>query len=259
MSAVVTAGPGRATGPAFRKLAVTEFRLFMREKVALFWVVAFPLLLLVIFGSIPAFKKPDRSLGGMTLLQVYVPVIIALVMTLLALSTLPTFLAGYRERGILRRLATTPAGPARLLGAQLVVHVVVAVVTLVGVLAVARLAYRVALPAQSGGFMVTIVLTVAALFALGLLVAAVAPSGRAANLAGTLLFFPMMFFAGLWVPIAQMPPVLRGISHRTPLGAAVQALQDASTGHWPSAIYLLTLAGYAIVLGAAAVKLFRWE
>jgi ABC-2 type transport system permease protein len=127
------------------------------------------------------------------------------------------------------------------------------------ILAAARLGYGLALPAQLGGFGLTIVLAVAALFSLGLLVAAVAPSGRAANLAGTFLFFPMMFFAGLWVPVAQMPSVLRGISHRTPLGAATAALQEASTGHWPSGVYLATLAGYAIVLGAAAVKLFRWE
>ena len=55
----------------------------------------------------------------------------------------------------------------------------------------------------------------------------------AAGAIGTLLFFPLMFFAGLWVPQATMPATLRDISDYTPLGAAVQALQDAAGGHWP--------------------------
>ena len=88
---------------------------------------------------------------------------------------------------------------------------------------------------------------------------AAAPTGRAANAIGAILFFPMMFFAGLWLPIAQMPAVLRHISHATPLGAAVQALQDSAQGHWPHTLQLLTLAAYAVVFGLAAIRLFRWE
>jgi ABC-2 type transport system permease protein len=244
---------------AFRRLVLTEFRLFAREKLAVFWGMAFPLVLLVIFGSIPGFHKADKQLGGLTLLDVYVPTLMALVLLTLAVSAMPAVLAGYRERGVLRRLATTPVGPGRLLAAQLAVHAVTAAVTLGLIIAVARLAYGVALPAQPGGFVLALVLTSAALFALGLLVAALASTGRNANLTGTFIFFPMMFFAGLWVPIAAMPAVLRHISHALPLGAAVQALQDASAGRWPSLTLLATMAAYAVAFGIAAVRFFRWD
>ena len=86
-----------------------------------------------------------------------------------------------------------------------------------------------------------------------------APSGRGANAIGALLFFPMMFFAGLWLPRAAMPPVLRDISDFTPLGAAVQALQDSAQGHWPHPLDLAVMACYALVFGVAAARLFRWE
>jgi ABC-2 type transport system permease protein len=69
----------------------------------------------------------------------------------------------------------------------------------------------------------------------------------------------MMFFAGLWLPIPNMPRVLQHISHATPLGAAVPALQNATLGHWPTSLQLLTLAAYAVAFGLAAAKLFRWE
>lgn len=97
-----------------------------------------------------------------------------------------------------------------------------------------------------------------ALLSLGLLLASVLPTSRAANAAGAILFFPMMFFAGLWLPIAAMPAALRHVSHATPLGAAVQAMTDAWQGHWYP-LYLLILAGYAVAFAVAAARLFRWE
>jgi ABC-2 type transport system permease protein len=102
-------------------------------------------------------------------------------------------------------------------------------------------------------------LAAADLMAVGLLIAAVAPSGRAAQVAGGLLFYPMMFFAGLYLPIPEMPADLQHISHATPPGVAVQALDDAGAGLWPHPLQLLTMAAYAMVFGLAAVGLFRWE
>jgi ABC-2 type transport system permease protein len=45
-----------------------------------------------------------------------------------------------------------------------------------------------------------------AMLALGATVAALAANERIAQIVGTFLFFPMMFFAGLWVPQQQMSP-----------------------------------------------------
>ena len=71
--------------------------------------------------------------------------------------------AGYRERRILRRLATTPVGPVRVVAAQLAVNLAVALVATAGILAVGRLGFGVALPGQPAGFLVTYVLAAAAM------------------------------------------------------------------------------------------------
>lgn len=241
------------------RLTFMELKLFFREPMAVFFAVAFPALLVGILGSIPGFREPKQDIGGLRVIDLYVPIAIGLVLVMLSLNLLPATLATYRERGILRRLATTPVGPIALLAAQMLMTLLIAVVTVFLVLAVGRLGFDVALPQQPVGFALAFVLGAAAVFAMGLVLAAVAPSARSAQGIGTVLFFPVMFFAGLWVPRAAMPGTLRDVSDFTPLGASVQALQDAAGGAWPQALHLAVMAAYAVVFGVVAVRTFRWQ
>jgi len=259
MTVVSQAPPVTARRSALARLTRVEFTLFFRERVGPIWGIGLPVLLLVIFGAIPSFKKVQPGYHGLTILDAYVPILITMSLALLALIAMPTALVNYRERGVLRRLRTTPAGPVRVLSAQLIVNVSVAVVTLVVLLVVSRLAYSVPLPRQFGGWVVAAVFALAALMAIGLFVAAVGPTARAAAAIGAILFYPLMFFSGLWLPIPSMPAVLQHISHASPLGAAWEAFQNADLGHWPPALSLVTMAAWAIVFGAAAARFFRWE
>jgi ABC-2 type transport system permease protein len=56
-----------------------------------------------------------------------------------------------------------------------------------------------------------------------------------------------------------MAASLRQVSDFTPLGAAVQALQDSMRGTWPHLSALAVLAGYAVVFTVAAARFFRWD
>ena len=243
---------------AFARLLGTELRLFVREPVALFWGILFPLVLLVVLG-IATSKKPQHSLGNVKFIVAYTPVVMVFTLTILALNLLPTVLTSYREKGYLRRLSTTPIGAWRLLSAELVMNFAVSAFAVVLIAAIARIAFDVPLPEQVAGFVLAMVLGAAAMLGLGTLVSAIAPSQRVAGLVGSLLFFPMMFFAGLWVPRAEMGSVLRHVSDYTPLGALVAAVQQTIAGHWPGAGHLVVLAAWALILCVAAGRLFRWE
>jgi len=181
---------------AFAKLTRSELRVFLREPLAVFFGVAFPAILVVVLGSVPSFRRPDKDIGGLRVIDLYTTISIALTLGLLGLQLMPQILAGYRERGILRRLSTTPVHPALLLAAQLLTGLLTAVAAVVLLFAVARVAFTVPIPRQLLGFLVAFVLSAAALFALGLLVAAIAPTHNAASAIGIPLFFPVMFFAG---------------------------------------------------------------
>lgn len=242
---------------AYFQLSLTELKLTMRDRIGPMGV-ALPVVLLVILGFIPTFRDPQASFGGYSTFDVYVPIVILMSMALLSLGV-PAALTSYREKGVLRRLRTTPAGAARVLAAQLLVNLVLVVISVTLVLLVARVGYGVPLPRQFAGFVLSVLLTLAALLSLALFIAALAPSTRASQIIGGLLFYPMLFFSGLWYPVPLMAPALQHIAHATPLGAAWEAMAYSAAGHWPPALPLATLAIYAIALSLAAAKWFRWE
>ena len=250
------ASPPRA---AFGKLVACEARLAWREPIGLVFGLAVPVVLLVIFGAIPGSHKQQAELGGLTVIAVYVPILIAFCIGMLAFFSLPRALVAYRELGILRRLSTTPLPPSWVLAAQLVVNFALAVWALIILVVVGAAAFGVAAPRSPGGFAVAFLLSVAALFAMGLWVSAVARGVTAANAIGSALFFPLIFFAGLWFPQEYMPAALRFVGQLTPLGASVHALQMASQGTFPSAGSLLVMLAYGVGFALLAVRSFRWE
>jgi ABC-2 type transport system permease protein len=244
---------------ALLKLSLTELKLLSRERVRMALPIAIPLLLIIILGNIHSLRQPKAIYGGESFIDLYTTIMVVFGLALLALTNMPMIVADYREKGVLRRLQTTPIGPVRVLAAQLIADLAVAAAMVILILAVAKIGFAVPLPRQAGAFAITTLLAACALLGAGLLVAAVAPTGRVARGIGAVIFYPMMFFAGLWLPIPNMPAVLQHISHATPLGAAVPALTAAAQGSWPTALQLLTLAGWAVAFGLAAARFFRWE
>jgi ABC-2 type transport system permease protein len=102
-------------------------------------------------------------------------------------------------------------------------------------------------------------LAAASMLAIGLLIGAVAPTVSAGQGIGMAVYFPMLFFAGVYFPRGAMPPGLLAVSDLTPAGAAVQALSDTWSGVAPSTSNLIVMAAYAIGAGVLAALVFRWE
>ncbi|NAZ84746.1 ABC transporter permease [Kineococcus indalonis] len=241
------------------ELVRAEARLAAREPVATFWVVAFPSLLLAVFAVIPVFRERQDDLGGLSLLDLYLPINTTLALAFLGLHVLPGALAGYREKGVLRRLSTTPVGPVRVLLAQLAVSAVTGLAGTTLLLALGWGVFGVARPADPLPFLGVLVLCLLAMLGVGLALGALCATTKAAAVAGNVLFFPMMLLAGLYVPLALMPEVVQRVGELSPLGAGALAMQRAAAGEpvgWPP---LLALAGWTVVALAVSVRRFRWE
>ncbi|MDH6487183.1 ABC transporter permease [Streptomyces sp. SAI-127] len=237
----------------------TEVRLFRREPGALFWILLFPPLLLVILGSIPSFRNHEADLGGLRTIDVYVPVAVLLGLIVGGLQSMPQTLTGYRERGILRRMSTTPVRPTALLTAQMTVYGGAALASALLALLVGRFAFAVRLPQQPAGYLLALVLAVSAALALGAVVSALSRTTKIAGAIGSAVFFPAMFCAGVWAPVQTMPDVLARIVGYTPFGAAAEALNRAAAGDWPGWTHLGVLVAWTVLLTVAASRWFRWE
>ena len=244
---------------AFNELLRTEWLLLLRQRKALITGLGLPVLLLVIFSIIPVFGKPQKVFDGLTYLDAYLPVLVAMSINNLGLFGLPVLLAGYRESGILRRLSTTPLPPSWVLGAQLIINFCVATVSIMLVVIPGVTVFGMHRPQNPGAFVLSSLLTIAAVFALGLWIAAIARTSKAASWISGYFFYPLVFFAGLWLPQPVMPAALRHISYFTPLGASVQALWSAMRGSFPPASSLLVMTAYAAIFGVLAVRSFKWE
>jgi ABC-2 type transport system permease protein len=264
MSAARSSAPparawARARRSAFGQIVLNEVRLTWRRPIGLIGGVGIPLVLLIIFGQLPSFKQVPASFGGLTIFDAYVPVLAAFGLAMLAMLGLPLPLVSYRELGVLRRLSTTPVPPSWVLAAQAVVQLCIAVASVVVIFTVSTAVFGAPAPKSPAGLALSVAVSMAGLVAIGLLIAAVARTSTGANVIGRVVFFPLMFFAGLWLPRAVMPPVLLDISNYTPLGAAVQAMQASMQSGFPPAAPLLVLAAYAVVFGYLARRFFRWE
>lgn len=239
------------------KIALVEAKLLFREPGTWMSAVLLPAVILIILGAIPGLRTPDEIFGGQRFIDVFVPSLVVMTLAILGANTLPIRLATYREKGILRRLSTTPVNPALLLIAQLVINIAMTVAAVLLLILVGNLALQVPLPQHLAGFLAAFLLGMSSIFALGLLIAAIAPSSRVAAALALPLFFLVLFVGGVYVPRFLLPQFVIRIGYYTPPG--VQALLDAWMGIAPQAWHLVILALITVMAGVVAARLFRWE
>lgn len=156
-------------------------------------------------------------------------------------------------------MSTTPVHPARVLGAQLVINLGVGTVSTIVLIVAGWLAFGAAPPRQWAWFVLVFLLGTAALLAIGLVIAALAPSAKSAPGIGSMVMFPLMFLGGVWVPREVMPDALRVVSDFSVAGPFAQALKDTWAGQPPQLLHLVVVAAGLAVFGGLAVRWFRWE
>ena len=243
----------------FPDILAFETKRMLRNFPALFFGLAFPVLVLAIFGGIYG-NEPSDFWDGRGTVDMSVPAYVGLVLAVAGLMSFPLGMVEYRSRGFLRRLRATPARPGLFLAAQVTVNTVISVVGIGLLMAVGAIAFGLHAPARPWEFAGVALLAAAAMFGLGMVIASVSSSEQAALVIANLVYFPMIFLTGATVPLDLMPDVMRSISDALPLSYAVQALQTTWVGGEATmTTALLVLAGTVAVCAAIAGWLFRWE
>jgi ABC-2 type transport system permease protein len=244
---------------AYFKLTWMQLKLFAREPVALFFTLAFPLMVLLLFGMIFGNAIDLQYGGGYGYIDALVPGLAAIIIGTVALMSIPVATATAREQKILRRYKATPMPPLVYLAADITTNVFVALIGLVILMIAAPLVFDVRFGGNGvyvfGGFL----LSAFSFAAVGYIVAALSPTARIAAVVGQVLYFPMMFLSGVGFPPAIMPAGVRAVAQWLPLTHVVNLLQTLWFGQGWSGQSVLIL-GLMLVLGTAvSVYTFRWE
>lgn len=257
---MAAAGGSSAVLHSLVRLASVQFKRFLREPMALFFTVAFPVLLLLLFGFIWG-NEPGSPFSppGFGYIDAVVPALAAIVIGTVALVSIPTATATDRKQKLLRRYQATPLRPLVYFVADVSVHVATAAMGMVLLIIVAKLVFALRFGgswlAVLGGF----ALSTLAFVAVGYVIAGVVRSDRVALAVGMAIYFPLMFLSGAAMPLETMPENVRRVAGWLPLGHVVRLLQDLWFGtgwNWTSGLVLL---GMLVVGTAVSAVVFRWE
>ncbi len=251
----------------YRAMTIAEIKLFLREPFSIVFVLVFPLMMMMLLSAVFGNDQEEAQAvengilvwRGVTPVNYYTAASVAVIIAALGLMTLPINLAGYREQGILKRLRASSVPAWVVFSAQLTVALLTFIAGTIIMGIVAWLVYDAMLPEDPLGVIVAVLVGTATFGALGMLLATVIGSSRAAQGIGLLLFFSMWLICGSAPPRAVLPSGLRDFSELLPLTHLVHAIQDPWYGFGWSWSGLAVLTAFAIAAAIPALWFFKWD
>jgi ABC-2 type transport system permease protein len=237
-----------------------EAKLFLREPVGAFFTLAFPLMMLFLFGSIYG-NEPQAMFGGQGTIDISIPAYTAMIIATTGLVGLTITMAAYRENGVLRRLRTTPISPLVVLAAQVIVLFLMTTLGMLLLIVAGKLIYHIRFDGNALSVLAGFVLCSLGFFALGFILAGLMPTARTAQVVGMVLLYPMLFLSGAGFPRELLPETIKKVSTFLPLTYVVNLLRGLWIGEtWGGHLLDVAVLAGILVLGVIiSAFTFRWE
>lgn len=241
-----------------------QLTMFWRVPVAVFFTVALPIVILVVFNAVFGGGTISDPAGEWPISQFYVGALAAFTAVSATYTNLANMVPIRREEGVLKRWRATPLPVWILVAGHVLAAVVIALIGAVTVMALGVVAYDVsidvaALPAA----LVTFLVAVASFAALGMAVAALVPSASSASAVANATILPLAFVSNVFIPLDVAPRWIDVIGDVFPLKPFVEAFQasfhpsaPATVPNWSS---LGVIALWGIIGAAVALGRFRWD
>lgn len=240
----------------FATLLKNELKLNLRNMNMVIFAIIMPLVILLIFGFIYGPSEfMDKSFPALCCISICAG----------GLMGLPLLVSEYRERKILKRFQVTPVSPANLLAVEFTIYIIYCVASMLTLFPAAAIFWQVRLPGSPLLFLGSWLLTTLSTLSVGLLVGGIAKNQKTASLIACLLYFPMLFFSGVTVPLEVMPKTMQKICSFLPLTQGMQLMQTAFMSNPSEARLseslppLALLSAITILCFALAAKYFKWE
>lgn len=252
-----------------RVRAGVELRSFVREKEAVVFTFAFPILLLVIFGSV--FGGQDLD-GGVTFAQYFVAGMIAAGLFGSSFQNLAITIPIERDSGALKRLAGTPMPRSAYFAGKIALIAVVSAVQNILLLAIGVLFYGLDLPSTADRWLTYLwvsALGIAACTLLGIAATTFVKNGKTAPAIVSPIAIVLQFISGVFFVFSGLPSWMQTIASFFPLKWMTQGMRSVflpdsyaaqePAGSWEHGRVALVLLVWLVVGLAVAVRTFRWR
>jgi ABC-2 type transport system permease protein len=252
-----------ATAPLLLRQVRYQNKLFLRNPFSAFFSLAFPLMFLLLFGSLNGSQRiPD--LGGIRYAQFLTPGLLAFAVCSTCYTGLTTSVALSRDMGILKRIRGTPLPAWIYVAGRIVSSAWFSIVSAVLMVAAGVLLFHVRivwrmLPAA----VVTLLLGAGCFCALSMAVASLITNGEAAPIVANFTFLPVAFVSSVFYPMQGAPQWLQAIGNFFPVKHFAVALEatfnpfvSGSGFQWRHLAVLLLWGAAGVVV---AVRRFQWE
>jgi ABC-2 type transport system permease protein len=214
-------------------------------------------------GRGPAIVPQPQTIQtqDLTFISYLVPSILGMaLMQLGVFSAIP--LVADREKLILKRLNATPLRRWQLVGSNVVMRLLIAIVQTGIIVAAGAVFFDVQMSGNLLALAALVVLGSMSFIALGYVIASFAKTEEAANGMTSVVQFPLMFLSGTFFPIAAMPDVLKSVALVLPLTYLSDALRQVMVDGTPFAplwVCFAVLIGFLVVCFGIAARFFRWQ
>ncbi len=235
---------------------------FWRTPIAAFFTIVFPLSFLVILCSLYGNEVIDEE-SGLRLAQFTTPVFAVFGVCMACYVSLSLAVSYARGSGVLKRLRGTPLPPPIYVAGRIGSAMWVSMIATVIMVGVGVVFYGVQIIWENvPALVLTFAVGMACFSALGLAVAAIAPTPSAAQAFSNASLILLSFISGIF-GFAELPEWMDRIASFFPLvhfvdpvAAGFNPYVEASTPSWSD---LAVMVAWGIVGGLLAWRRFRWE
>jgi ABC-2 type transport system permease protein len=207
----------------------------------------------------PSFQPIQTN--DLTFISYLVPSILGMsLMQLGVFAAIP--LVADRQKLILKRLHATPLRRWQLVGSNVLMRLLIAIVQTTIIVGVGSALYHVQIAGSWLLIGALILLGSLAFIALGYVIASFAASEDAANGMTSAVQFPLMFLSGTFFPIDAMPDALKTVARALPLtylGDGLRQVMVDGTPFAPLWVCFAFLAVWLAVCFGIAARFFKWQ
>lgn len=244
----------------FNAMLKTEMRLSLRGIDMMIFAICMPVVATIILGVIYG-TKPAYEGAAFTFMQQSFGALACIAICAGGVMGLPLVVSEYRQKKVLKRFQVTPVSPVMILAVQVVIYAVYAVASLLLVWGTASLFFGYRFTGSLGMFLLAYLLTMGAIFSIGMMVGGIARDTKVAGVIASLLYFPMLIFSGATLPYEVMPAVLQRVAGTMPLTQGIKLMKASSLG-LPLAdvvFHVVVLLAVMVICTGVSLRFFRWE